>query len=265
MGVLKKYVDVSKYQGNINFARLAKAVDGVIIRAGYGKGVIDPYFHRNAEGCEKYGIPFGVYWFSYALNVPDAKAEAQACLSAIKGMQLELPICFDFEYDSVRYAESNGVKIMKTRASEIAAAFLEEIENAGYFALNYANEDYCKNYFDTSIMKKYGLWYARYLDNPDFDTRPRNCLIWQYSSTGKVDGINGNVDVNVGYGDLTKIIRESGRNHLKTKEETNVKKWYAAAMEWAKAEGITDGSKPDEPATRAQVWAMLHRMAKKGE
>lgn len=262
-----KYVDISKYQGNIDFAKLAKEVDGVIIRAGYGRNTIDPYFEKYAKGCVANNIPFGVYWFSYALNREDARQEAKACLEAIKPYKVELPVCFDFEGDSVRYAKDNGVTITKSLASAIARTFCSYVENAGYYAANYANEDYCKNYFDADVLSKYALWYARYLNAPNLSKPPRECAMWQYTSTGKVNGISGNVDVNAVYVDFRAIIAKAGLNNLQNDSSTgeNKKPWYSDAQAWAVEKGITDGSDPTAPATRAEVWAMLQRAFAKGE
>lgn len=257
--MILKYVDISKYQKEIDFAKLAKAVDGVIIRAGYGKNVIDPYFHRNAQGCTAHGIPFGVYWFSYAVNAAEARQEARDCLAAIKHYRVELPVCFDFEYDSVRNAKEKGVTITKALASEIAIAFCSEVEAAGYFAMNYANADYVKNYFTAEVFNRFALWYARYPKAPQLDKPPCACGIWQYTSSGTVDGINGYVDLNVSYNDYRAIIAKAGLNNLGEQTE-QPQEWYSEAQAWAMAQGITDGSKPTEPATRAEVWAMLHRL-----
>ena len=253
-----KYIDISTHNGTIDFAKLAGKVDGVIIRAGYGKNNIDKRFKQNAEGCARYGIPFGVYWFSYALTKADAETEAHFCLDAIKPYKVELPICFDFEYDSVRYAKDNGVIITKATATEMAWAFCSVVEKAGYFAMNYSNEDYCKNYFDGELHKKYALWYARYTASPDFAARPRGCGIWQYSSGGTVAGISGNVDMNYSYFDYKAIIASKGMNNL-GKQQGGVA-WYTEARKWAMNAGITDGSRPTEPATRAEVWSMLQRL-----
>lgn len=256
-----KYIDISTHNGDIDFSKLAGKVDGVIIRAGYGKNNIDKRFKQNAEGCAKYNIPFGVYWFSYATTAAEAAQEAAYCLAAIKPYKVQLPVCFDLEYDSVAYAKKKGVTIDRALASDMARAFCEAVEKAGYFAMNYANEDYCKNYFDTDILRRFGLWYARYTKQPVLESRPRNCGIWQYTSSGSMAGISGNVDINYAYLDYAAIIAEAGLNHLpKQAEAEQVGAWYEGAQLWAIAKGITDGSNPTEPATRAEVWAMLQRL-----
>lgn len=255
---MRTYVDISVHNGDIDFTKLAGAVDGVIIRAGYGRNNLDKKFKQNAEGCAKHGIPFGVYWFSYALTAEDARKEALYCLDAIKPYKVELPVCFDLEYDSRRYALQQGVNIDRMLASEMVKAFCDTVEAAGYFAMNYANEDYCKNYFTDAVLKRYALWYARYTKN--ITGQPRNCGIWQYTSAGTVAGIAGKVDVNKVYYDYKTIIANKGLNHLQAEPEPQ--EWYSEAQAWAVAQGITDGDRPTEAATRAEVWAMLHRLDK---
>jgi GH25 family lysozyme M1 (1,4-beta-N-acetylmuramidase) len=179
-----------------------------------------------------------------------ARKEAQAVLKAVKPYRLEYPIAYDFEYDSVSYASKNGVKMTKKLATSLVEAFCGEIEKNKYYAVNYANPDYLNNYFDSSLLKKYALWLAHWVSG---DSPSQNCVIWQYSSKGKVNGISGEVDMNKGYVDFPSVIRKAGLNGL------SEKKWYSDALEWGIANGITDGSNPEEPATRAQVIVMLKR------
>lgn len=254
----KKYIDISKFQGNVDFEKVKPHVDGIIIRAGYGKNNIDGKFVRNITECNRLGIPCGVYWFSYAYTEEMAKKEAEYCLAAIKPYKVELPVCFDFEYDSVTYAQKNGVGIGKTLATALCHAFCGAIEAAGYYAMNYTNKDYLSRYFDESTLK-YDLWIAAWPTNPDPAKPPRSdCGIWQYTSKGSVPGISGNVDMDWAYKDYPAVIRAAGLNGLK--EEP----WYGEARRWAVENGISEGDRPTSPATRAEVWTMLHRMSKLG-
>lgn len=255
--IMNKGIDVSRHNGVIDWAKVkADGVKFAMIRAGYGAGNIDDKFDRNISECNRLGIPCGVYWFSYAYNADMARKEAQACLKAVKPYKLEYPIAFDLEYDTVDYAAGKGVTITKKLATELVIAFCEEIEKAKYFAVNYANIDYLRRYFDDSLLQKYGLWLAAWTDK----TEPAyKCYMWQYSSTGKVNGISGEVDMNRGYVDFPKMIREAGLNGLKKTE----KKWYQDALDWGIENGITDGTNPEEPATRAQVIVMLKRFRDK--
>ena len=259
--MVKKYIDISKFQGNVDFSKVKGEVDGVIIRAGYGQNNIDEKFARNISECNRLGIPCGVYWFSYAYTEEMARKEAEYCLAAIKSYRVELPVCFDFEYDSVTYAQKNGVGIGKTLATALVHAFCGVIEKAGYYAMNYTNKDYLGKYFDKTTLN-YDLGLAAWPTEPDFNNPPRKDVgIWQYSSKGSVPGINGNVDMDWAYKDYPAIIAAAGLNNLKKEDEP----WWAEAQEWAKETGISDGERPTEPATRAEVWIMLQRLYKLGK
>lgn len=255
----KKYIDVSTHQGKIDWNKVKGKVDGVMIRAGYGKNNIDAQFKRNITECNRLGIPCGVYWFSYAYTEAMAKKEAEYCLAAIKPYKVELPVCFDFEYDSVEKAKKNyGVTITKTLATKLVHAFCGVVEKAGYYAMNYTNKDYLSRYFDDTTLK-YDLWLAAWPANPDPNKPPReDCGIWQYTSKGSIAGITGNVDINAAYKDYPAIIAKAGLNGLK--KET--KPWYYTAQQWVIERGISDGTAPNDPVTRAQVWEMLHRALK---
>lgn len=251
-----KYIDVSYHNGVIDWEKVKPQVDFVIIRAGYGANNIDQRFVRNITECNRLGIPCGVYWFSYARNADMAKQEAEYCLAAIKPYRVELPVCFDFEYDSVNRAKINGVKITPEMATSFVHAFCGTVEAAGYYAMNYANPDYLNRYFDETTLD-YDLWLAQWPLKPNPDKPPRTCGVWQYTSKGKIDGISGNVDVGAAYHNYPDLIASKGLNGLTAK-----KTWYADAQAWAVERGITDGTDPDGPVTRAQVWTMLYRALK---
>jgi len=215
-----KGIDVSKWQGKIDWDKVKKAgIQFAIIRAGYGQNNIDEQFKRNISECNRLDIPCGVYWFSYALNPEMARQEARYCLEVIKPYRVEYPVCFDFEYDSVNYAAKKGVVITKELATAIADAFLNEVEKAGYYAMNYANKDYLTRMFDMTKLNRYDLWYAWWnkANKPD-----RDCGIWQYTSDGQVDGIQGRVDMNIAYKDYPAIIRKAKLNNLSKEEQANV-------------------------------------------
>lgn len=189
-----KIIDVSVHQGNIDFKKVkADGIDGVIIRAGYGKGNIDKKFKMNIKNAIAAGLKVGAYWFSYAYSVEMAKKEAAYCLAAVKGYGLELPIFYDWEYDSMAYASRNGVKCGRDLITSMNVAFCKEVEAAGYNAGYYGSKDYFTNYIDTSKLKGFVKWLAYYTSKkqPGMD-----CDLWQYSSSGKVSGIAGNVDMN---------------------------------------------------------------------
>lgn len=190
----KKLIDISKHNGVIDFKKVkAAGIQGVIIRAGYGMNTIDIKFKTNIEGAIAVGLPVGIYWFSYAYNSAMALKEADYCIAAIKPYKknITLPVFFDWEYDSMNYAKSHGVTPNKSRITGMANVFCQRVKDAGYKAGYYLNLDYERNHYDISQLKAFYKWYARYTS-----VDQKNCDLWQYSSSGKVSGISGNVDMN---------------------------------------------------------------------
>lgn len=263
-----KYIDVSTHQGVIDFEKVkAAGVHGVIIRAGYGQNNIDAQFKRNISECNRLGIPCGVYWFSYAYTEAMARQEAEYCLAAIKPYRVELPVCYDFEYASVDHAQKNGVGIGKTLATAFVHAFCSVIEKAGYYAMNYTNKDYLSRYFDETVLK-YDLWFATYPARPDPNKPPRECGIWQYTSKGRINGINANVDVNAAYKDYPTIIRDAELNNLKASAPDTAERPSAYATEACRRavnKGIIQGDGNGkynwrEPVTRQDLCVILNRL-----
>lgn len=188
-------IDVSYANGVIEWNKVKPHINFAMIRAGYGSKTVDTKFKENAGACSALNIPFGVYWFSYALNETMAKQEAKKCLSVIKPYKLSCPVAFDFEYDSMLYAKKKGVAISPSKMCSIASAFLDEIISNGYNVMLYTNADYWFNMGFKNLKNKYPIWCASWgKDKPAI-----YCQMWQDSSTGKIEGISGNVDTNVSY------------------------------------------------------------------
>lgn len=189
----KKIIDVSKHNGTIDFKKVkADGIAAVIIRAGYGKNNIDVKFKANIEGAIAAGLPVGIYWFSYAYGEAMAAKEAEYCLAAIKPYKITLPVFFDWEYDSMTYAKKNGVTPTKSGITAMTKAFCNKVKAAGYKAGYYLNQDYKKNHYNVSQLGDFVEWYARY----GASMNTTGAAIWQYSDTGRVSGISGNVDMN---------------------------------------------------------------------
>lgn len=204
-------VDISQYNEKINFSILKNNVKFVMIRAGLGHMIPDKMFKSNILNCNSFHIPCGVYWFSYALNKDEAIQEAKYCIETIKPHDIILPVAYDFEYDSERYAKEQGVIFTNSDRQEIIDAFCQEIDKAGYTPMVYTNSDYWK-YKGTSYFKNiYDIWFAWYSD-----PLPKNfnCEIWQYSCQGKVSGINTSVDMDVCYKDYVKIYSDKKLNEF---------------------------------------------------
>ena len=205
------WIDVSYHNGKIDWKKLKPEIDFAIIRAGYGAGNIDKQANNNINGCIKNNIPYGFYWFSYAYTTEMAIKEAKYLIDFIGDRKPEYPIYFDFEYDSIKFAQRNGVKITKDLLHKITVAFCETLENAGYYVGVYSNKDYIINMFKPDIFKKYDLWYAYWNDNCD-----TNVKMWQCSDSTIINGVNGVVDYNYCYFNYPELIKKCGlNNHIK--------------------------------------------------
>lgn len=252
--VIKYGIDVSEHNGQILWdnVKASGKVDFAILRAGYGSGVVDKQFHNNARACTRLGIPFGVYWFSYAKSVPNVEIEANCCLETIKDYDLAYPVAFDFEDDSVRVCKQAGIEIVgKGFATALAQNFLSIVKDSGYKAALYSNPAYLNQYFDISRLDAYDLWLAQWPATPDPTVCPvSQPAIWQYSSNGRIPGIGGPVDLNVCYVDYeTPTVKASVMEQ----------QWAKDAIRDAVKYGISDGSRPEDPATRIEVMAMATR------
>lgn len=203
-----KGIDVSKHNGVIDWnAVKASGVQFAILRAGYGREVSqkDVKFEENYKAAKVAGVPVGVYWYSYCNSVDDAVREAEACLECIKGKQLEYPVYFDVEERSQFNRGSFFV-------NEIIKAFCNRIEKAGYFAGLYMSRSPLTEYVSTEVRNRYALWIAEYNNSCKYNG---SYGMWQYSSTGRVNGISGNVDMNECYIDYASIIKSKGFNGFK--------------------------------------------------
>lgn len=194
-------IDVSKYQGTINWQAVkASGVEFVIIRCayrGWGSGVLveDPYFRSYLSGAKAAGLDVGIYFFSQAINEVEAVEEASACVEYLNGTFLEYPIFIDIE-DSGGYPNGRADKLTKAQRTSIAKAFCETVRSAGYQAGVYANTNYFTHHLDASQLSSYHIWLAQYAEKPTYTGRYD---IWQYTAKGSVDGISGNVDMNIAY------------------------------------------------------------------
>ena len=196
-------IDVSEHQGRINWEKVREHIDFAIIRLGYGQNTLDAQAKHNISECNRLGIPYGVYWFSYAYNVERAKNEARNALKRLEelGGKLDYPFWFDWEYDSRNHAAKLGYTISNQLLRDMATAFCTIIEEAGHYAGIYANYDYVHNHYGEKIFQRFDLWYA-YLDTESDRAVNLHQFAWDY----RVDGINANVDVNWCVADYPAII-----------------------------------------------------------
>lgn len=186
----KRIIDVSAWQGVINWQKVKPHIDGAIIRCGYGidkESQDDKYFKRNADECTRLGIPFGVYLYSYAKTTERVQSEAAHVLRLIKGYTLAYPVYLDLEEAGTESGAINRARV-----------FAKIIEAAGYRCGIYANLYWWNNHL--TGLDEYTKWVAQY--NATNHYKGTGMDMWQYSSTGRVDGITGDVDMNECYRDF---------------------------------------------------------------
>lgn len=186
----KLVIDVSEWQGVIDWEKVKPQIDGAILRCGYGKDFAtqdDSKFKRNADECTRLGIPFGVYLYSYADDIEDVKSEAAHVLRLIKPYKLAYPVYLDLE----EHGTAKG-------AVDRAIAFGDIIEQAGYWCGVYANTSWWNNHL--TGLERFTKWVAQY--NKTCQYTGDHLDIWQYSDKGSIDGIKGNVDMNECYRDF---------------------------------------------------------------
>ena len=192
-------VDVSKYQGNIDWAAVKEAgVDFAILRLGYrgygtGKLAMDNTFYKNLQGCLDNDIEVGVYFFSQALNYEEGAEEAVFTMNALANYSVTYPLVFDWEAypDSV---DARTKDITDEQFTQATLGFLETVKKAGWTGMLYNNPTYYYRHLDLSRFVGYPLWLAHYVEMTNFYYKYD---IWQYSCTGKVPGIEGDVDLNI--------------------------------------------------------------------
>ena len=217
-----KGIDVSTHNGKIDWNKVYGEIDFAMIRCGYGKNGVDAQFKNNADACKGFGIPFGVYFFSYAMNTIEAKAEARRAIELCKEYEPTLGIAFDYEEDSLKYAISQGHKLDASTIRDMACAFLDTIANESiYNPILYASKSYYLRYFE-------GLPYYFWLAQWNVKEPGLQCDMWQFTSIGKVNGIFGFVDMN--YTDYIKAedIDTDGKNINGVLHDYNIKYLKAA-------------------------------------
>lgn len=199
-------IDVSSFQGEIDWPAVkAAGVDFAIIRVGYrgyGSGAIllDEYFDANAQGAIAAGIKVGVYFFSQAITNEEAVEEANFVLEHIKDYDITYPVVYDLEaipHDTARTDYLTG-----RQATDHCIAFCDTVENAGYHSMVYSNRRWLLLKLDLTRLASYDIWYASYVSQPDF---PYDFKIWQFTDSGNIPGITGDVDINIGFTDYSAL------------------------------------------------------------
>ena len=195
-GILKSKtgIDVSLHQGDIDWQKVKNdGIEFAIIRIGYGKDLAhqdDSKANRNMDMCEKYGIPYGVYIYSYALNTDDVDSEIAHTLRMIEGRNPSMGVFFDME-DADGYKDRNGMP-SNEQLNEFCIRFNTAITNAGYKSGTYASKYWFDDTLTSASLDGFVKWVAQWAALPTYTGR---FTMWQYTSNGAVDGISGRVDM----------------------------------------------------------------------
>ena len=212
-----KGIDVSKWQGDINWAKVkAAGIKFAMIRSSYGSvdGQEDAKLAANVKGCEANGIPYGFYHYSYATTVEGAKREAAYFLKVIKGYSPTMPVVYDVE-------DKTQAGLSKATLTAMVKAFCDAVEAAGYYVMLYSSKSWLETKFNMSELAKYDVWLAQWSSSPTYKGA---FGLWQYSSTGSVSGISGNVDMDIAYKDYPSIIKANGLNGQKKASDQTAQK-----------------------------------------
>ncbi|MCX4364309.1 MAG: glycoside hydrolase family 25 protein [Bacilli bacterium] len=204
---MQKGIDVSAYQGKIDWTRIKPYIDFAIIRCGWGndsEAQDDIYYERNSKACEDLGIPYGVYLFSYATTLDEARSEVLHTLRLIRNKKLEYPVFLDVE-------EKRQMSLPKETLTEIVKYYCEEMERHGYYVGIYASLDRFKSNLDSRDLDRFDKWVAEWNNRFTYEGKAG---MWQQTSYEELPGIRGRVDGDIAFYDYPKIIRDANLNHL---------------------------------------------------
>lgn len=191
-------VDISKYQGTVDFYRLKDAgIDYVMLRVGArgyssGKIIMDEYFADNIKRATEAGLDVGVYFYSQALTEEEAIEEANVVIQSLAGYTLQYPVAFDMEY--VENDTARVESLSRAEKTTITKAFLDTIQAAGYRAMIYGNKEWLIKRIDLSKLTDYEVWLSQQKDMPDY---PYKFSMWQYTTSAEINGIDGYANLNI--------------------------------------------------------------------
>lgn len=195
-------IDISKYSGDIDFKKVKEAgVEFVMIRLGargYGSGqlILDERFEEYMTGASEAGLDIGVYFYSQAISDAEVKEEIQFVLDALEPYDILYPVAYDMELVQNDTARIEG--LTRDDKTNIAKTFLDTIGAAGYKTILYGTKEWFLLKLDMTKMTGYDIWLSQEKDVPDY---PYQFTMWQYTKNGKIDGIDGNVDMNISFVD----------------------------------------------------------------
>ena len=195
-----KGIDVSKYQGTIDWSAVKEeGIEYAFIRLGLrgyesAKIVLDEYYEANMKGANSAGVAAGVYFFTQAVTVEEAKEEADFVIEHLAGYDVSCPVVFDVE--RISGGKGRADQLTKEERTDITIAFCEAVKAAGYTPMIYGNVVCFTRLLDMTKLNDYEKWYAFY---DDYMYMPYNVSCWQYTEKGLVEGIPGNVDLNISF------------------------------------------------------------------
>lgn len=204
---MKKVIDVSKHNGNIQWSKVKNAVDGVIIRIGYrgysktGRIAEDSYAKVNIRGCQEQGIPYGVYFFPCAITTAEAQEEADWIHNYVQGMKLSFPIFLDSEVAEAVKKSGRSDRLDRTDRTNLLLVTINRLKEYGHEVGVYASTSWFNNRLDVSrFPADCSLWVAQYASKCTYEGAK---IAWQYTSSASVDGVSGRCDLSEWYGSLT--------------------------------------------------------------
>lgn len=202
-------LDVSKWQGSINGDKVKASgkIDGVMLRvlgSKGGKPYLDPYFARNYAECARLGLPVGGYYYTCAVTQRQTEEELAALKTALRGKTFQLPLAIDVEDPRLR-------SLAPAKLSALVAEAVAQLEAWGLYAMVYTYTNFADTALDMAALAAYDLWIADYRGK-----RPaRRHGMWQYTSSGKIPGVSGPVDLSHAYKDYAGIIQRKGLGKVK--------------------------------------------------
>ena len=237
-GAVARGIDVSNFQGTIDWNQVkAAGIEFAILKVGPVYGKPDSTFERNATECERLGIPYGVYYYSYARSVADANKEADRTLAWLGGHYPSLPIYYDLE-DNYILQDPN---FSKDKLAQIAQTFCNRMEAVGFKSGIYANLNWFNNYLNSPSLNGYDHWVAQYNWHCDY---AGSYSFWQYSSRGNVPGVNGSCDMNYCFnGSYLNV--DDGKMHIQYEAHVSNIGWMSSKRDGSTA-GTTGQSKAME-------------------
>ena len=237
-GAVARGIDVSNFQGTIDWNQVkAAGIEFAILKVGPVYGKPDSTFERNATECERLGIPYGVYYYSYARSVADANKEADRTLAWLGGHHPSLPVYYDLE-DNYILQDPN---FSKDKLAQIAQTFCNRMEAVGFKSGIYANLNWFNNYLNSPSLSGYDHWVAQYNWRCDY---AGSYSFWQYSSSGNVPGVNGRCDMNYCFnGSFLNV--DDGKMHIQYEAHVSNIGWMSSKRDGSTA-GTTGQSKAVE-------------------